>query len=30
MVEPWYADVVREAMPILAFCFVMFVLSKWG
>lgn len=28
-VEPWYADVVREAMPILGFVMVMWVLSKF-
>jgi hypothetical protein len=29
-VEPWYADVIRESLPMLVFCFVIFVLYKWG
>lgn len=27
MVEPWYVECFREALPILAFVFVMYVLS---
>lgn len=29
MVEPWYADVIRESLPILSFVVVVLVLSKW-
>lgn len=28
-VEPWYVGAMGEAMPILAFVVVMFILARW-
>lgn len=27
-IEPWYVDCFRESIPILAFVFTMFILSR--